>query len=90
MFRQFHILVFEMAVTTIEAATFKATFTWYGSGDGGSGNCQTKKTACGFYTTVRLHQTYNGRHNTWSVFHRVFTFPSNTMGPKAPWLGHLT
>lgn len=33
--------------------TYKASFTQYGSGDTfGSGNCNTKTTACGFYTSV--------------------------------------
>ncbi|KAK5716809.1 hypothetical protein LTR17_016334 [Elasticomyces elasticus] len=34
------------------AQTYKASFTQYGAGDSfGSGNCQTKSTACGYYTT---------------------------------------
>lgn len=33
-------------------ATYKASFTEYGAGDSfGSGNCQTKTTACGYYTS---------------------------------------
>ncbi|KAK6431849.1 hypothetical protein LTR95_011982 [Oleoguttula sp. CCFEE 5521] len=42
----------------------KASFTQYGSGDSfGSGNCQVKSTACGFYTTgynAAISQNYFG------------------------------
>lgn len=38
------------------ATTYKASFTQYGSTDTwGSGNCNVKTTACGFYTSVRNH-----------------------------------
>ena len=40
--------------SSVAAAEYKASFTQYGSTDTwGSGNCNTAKTACGFYTSVR-------------------------------------
>ncbi|KEQ90204.1 carbohydrate-binding module family 1 protein, partial [Aureobasidium subglaciale EXF-2481] len=39
--------------------TYKASFTQYGSGDTfGSGNCNTKTTACGFYTSVSFFSSF--------------------------------
>ena len=48
------ILAFVAAFGAAQAATYKASFTEYGSGDqNGSPNCNTNTVACGFFSAVR-------------------------------------
>ena len=61
MFSKFLLLASAISGATC-ATTYTASFTQYGSTDTwGSGNCNVKTAACGFYTSVRCPKTTRRR-----------------------------